>query len=511
MARIGHIETLQPDVPTFDTWVDLQAGSSSNYGEHGDTGGEHTATGVWAYQRTTVGSVDTRCILRDAATGAYIAHSGNVVVNSATGAWYYYPLSGTFTQTNVAWFIYADASAQLGIAKRTTAVSGDIKKHNYNSNMLYDTPTLGLGGWGNNIHNLFSYYEYDLVNTNSPATGAPAITGTTTVGETLSVNVGGISDPDGVASYAYQWNRNGSAISGQTGATYLLITADIGTQITVSVVVTDNTGNVEAPLVSAPTTTILAAGITTSETVGPKSGYDYVELTSVSTNAAQTTPALQVGYQIYGDTLGGTITLNADGTMSDSAVVEVHDSTVWIFPQFAQIVPDISTQLGSISSSSQLNDITPVVEPNIITQLGSISGTSQVHDITSVVEPDPEVVAPLGVISGSSQVNSIETIVEFEEVVANLGQISQPQTLHSILTSNAAIMITNTTPVRMGESFTITVSGADLTTYSNLSLVLSALDCGVASGITATTATFTAPSQGLKPGINHNLVLSLAA
>ena len=75
--------------------------------------------------------------------------------------------------------------------------------------------------------------------TNNPATGAPTITGTARVGETLTAVTTGIMDADGLTSptYAYQWIRvNGSVdadISGATSSTYTLVVADEGTTIKV--------------------------------------------------------------------------------------------------------------------------------------------------------------------------------------------------------------------------------------------------------------------------------------
>ena len=42
---------------------------------------------------------------------------------------------------------------------------------------------------------------------NNPATGAPAISGTAQVGETLTADTSGIEDEDGVdnVSFSYQW------------------------------------------------------------------------------------------------------------------------------------------------------------------------------------------------------------------------------------------------------------------------------------------------------------------
>lgn len=62
---------------------------------------------------------------------------------------------------------------------------------------------------------------------------APAITGTATVGETLSLSNGTWSNtPD---AYAYIWKRDGVVISGAAAATYVLVEADEGAVITASV------------------------------------------------------------------------------------------------------------------------------------------------------------------------------------------------------------------------------------------------------------------------------------
>ena len=60
----------------------------------------------------------------------------------------------------------------------------------------------------------------------------PKITGTTKVGSTLGVSRG--SWTSGV-TFSYQWYRSGKAISGATGSTYLLTTADKGKTLTVKV------------------------------------------------------------------------------------------------------------------------------------------------------------------------------------------------------------------------------------------------------------------------------------
>ena len=87
---------------------------------------------------------------------------------------------------------------------------------------------------------------------NTPATGAPAISGTAQVGETLTAGTGGISDENGLedASFSYQWVRSDGAsdanISGATGATYTVHNDDAGKSVRVRVSFTDDDGNAES-------------------------------------------------------------------------------------------------------------------------------------------------------------------------------------------------------------------------------------------------------------------------
>ena len=86
---------------------------------------------------------------------------------------------------------------------------------------------------------------------NSAATGAPTISGTAQVGETLTAHTSGIADADGLTNpgFTYQWIRNdGTAdedIAEATRDTYTLVADDEGKTITVRVSFTDDAGNEE--------------------------------------------------------------------------------------------------------------------------------------------------------------------------------------------------------------------------------------------------------------------------
>ena len=105
--------------------------------------------------------------------------------------------------------------------------------------------------------------------TDSPATGEPTISGTAQVGQTLSVNITGIADADGLttSTYSYQWLSDDAEIGGATGSTYTLVAADEGRTIKVRVIVTDDLGN-ETTLTSAATEAVAAAPPTDSPATG---------------------------------------------------------------------------------------------------------------------------------------------------------------------------------------------------------------------------------------------------
>ena len=108
--------------------------------------------------------------------------------------------------------------------------------------------------------------------TNTPATGAPTITGTAQVGETLAVDLTGIEDADGLTSptYTYQWiqvDGTEADIAAANSSTYTLVDADLGTTLKVRVSFDDDGGNTET-LTSAATATVTpAAGAPGSPTI----------------------------------------------------------------------------------------------------------------------------------------------------------------------------------------------------------------------------------------------------
>ena len=95
---------------------------------------------------------------------------------------------------------------------------------------------------------------------NTPATGAPTISGTAQVGETLTADTTGIDDADGLdnVSYSYQWVASDTDILDATNSTYVLAEGDDGKAIKVKVTFEDDAGNGET-LTSAATAAVAPA------------------------------------------------------------------------------------------------------------------------------------------------------------------------------------------------------------------------------------------------------------
>ncbi|MCL2652240.1 MAG: S-layer homology domain-containing protein, partial [Propionibacteriaceae bacterium] len=153
----------------------------------------------------------------------------------------------------------------------------------------------------------------------------PTISGSTTVGSTLTVNIGTWMPSDTVKTI--QWNRNGTAIGGATGTTYIVAAADLGTSITVSVTgtragyspVTKTSSPVAisaAPFVTSPIPTIsgnTTVGSTLTATPGtwnPSATFTY----QWYRGGAAIVGATAVTYALTGADFGQTMTVSVTGT-----------------------------------------------------------------------------------------------------------------------------------------------------------------------------------------------------
>ena len=86
----------------------------------------------------------------------------------------------------------------------------------------------------------------DEPNENQAATGLPRIIGSARVGETLSVDLSGIEDENGLpTTFRYQWKKNTESIPGARGPTFTVTADEVTAKLRVTVSFTDGDGNAE--------------------------------------------------------------------------------------------------------------------------------------------------------------------------------------------------------------------------------------------------------------------------
>ena len=196
---------------------------------------------------------------------------------------------------------------------------------------------------------------------NTPATGAPTISGTAQVGETLTADTSAIADEDGLenATFSYQWvrvdGRTETDISNAMAPAYHPTTDDVGKTIKVNVSFTDDAGHSEGPLGSAVTDVV------------EDSDRVQVLWTATMTTAAETGDPAKIG---YGD----------PSTYPESSLVPstfVVGSTTYTFREVAvdsaDLVVHISPQLSAtdvanwrfLAGATEFMPGTPVNEPDL--------------------------------------------------------------------------------------------------------------------------------------------------
>ena len=144
----------------------------------------------------------------------------------------------------------ADSANSMGL--NVTADKGEDSE-GLSDWSIGDSRHVSTGTWGSTSSDVFMVRVYGaaLSATNSPATGAPAISGTARVGQELTANTSGIMDADGLTNpgYAYQWIRVDSSNSptniGNDSSSYIIVAADLGSRIRVEVTFTDDANNSE--------------------------------------------------------------------------------------------------------------------------------------------------------------------------------------------------------------------------------------------------------------------------
>ena len=275
------------------------------------------------------------------------------------------------------------------------------------------------------------------------STGAPTITGTAQVGETLTAVTTGITDADGLTSptYTYQWIQvNGTAadIVDENSSTYTLVDADLGKAIKVKVSFTDDANNAE-------TRTSAATATVTADTTTSVSGV-------LVSNVGQTSDNLQgftdndfaQSFTTGTDPTGYTLTsielkLGLLGATGDTPTVKLYSGSA--------IGTEVSTFTGAASGASNGNNtFTPSSTVNLgmsTTYWVVAEGTSGVSWINTSSTSEDATPAAGWLIGDRFETRPASSTGSFTEQSATSLQIRVNGTLGSTTTTNAAPTVAN--------------------------------------------------------------------
>ena len=236
--------------------------------------------------------------------------------------------------------------------------------------------------------------------TNTAPTGAPTITGTAQVGETLTAVTTGIMDADGLTSptYTYQWIRvdgtDEADIASANSSTYTLVDADLGMTLKVRVTFADDLGHTET-LTSAATATVGAVA------TGPP---------TVTDVAVTSTPASGTTYYLAGEVIEFTVTFSAPVTVTatpkfafrlgaatrQAAYASGSDSAALVFAR--------TVQAGEVDRNGiSWNALALALDGGTITQTGATTAASLTHAEQAPLEGHRVDAAPPMQVSASVQ------------------------------------------------------------------------------------------------------------
>ncbi len=194
-------------------------------------------------------------------------------------------------------------------------------------------------------------------------TAPPVISGSPQQGQTVACSNGNwLNSP---TSYSYGWQRNGSAISGSTGSTYKLTSADVDAAVTCTVVAHNAAGD-SAPATSVPIVAVgLPVGLVPVETAPPliSGSPEQGQTVSCSNGAWQNNPtSYSYTWQRDGSTIGGAAgpryaLTQADVTQAITCTVLAHNAAGDSAPAISvPIVP-----LALVKSAVPVETAPPVI------------------------------------------------------------------------------------------------------------------------------------------------------
>ena len=288
-GTVADVDGMPADSSFAWQWIRVDGSSESNIS--GATAGTYTLAAADQGKKLKVklsftdsdGTAESRTSAATATVGANARPTGaaKTVSTSEDTAYTFAAADFGFTDTDSGDTLHsvkitappAAGKGALALDGTAVAANGTVTKAELDDGDLVYTPPANAHG---DPYTTFTFkvsdgtdesassytITIDVTAVNDAATGQPAISGTTRVGQTLSAAKGTVADVDGMpadSSFAWQWIRvDGSSesnISGATAGTYTLAAADQGKKLKVKLSFTDSDGTAESRT-SAATATV---------------------------------------------------------------------------------------------------------------------------------------------------------------------------------------------------------------------------------------------------------------
>lgn len=275
------------------------------------TGASLTSVGVTVvYEQAVAGTAPANtvqpAITGTAIVGNALSVSNGIWTDDGTGAFTY-----QWQRDNTGGGVFSNISSAT--SNTYTLVAGDA---NCNIQCVV-TDTDGVGSTGVNSTSVGPVTTTPFPPAN---TVAPVISGTPTVGSTLSCTTGTWTD-DGSPTFTYQWqsadfSNTFTDISGATSSSYTLTSAEDGLPVQCLVTDTDSRGSTEVPSSNSPSVTFAAAANTVAPTISGTPSVGSTVSVSVGTWTPATAGAVSYTYQWQDSPNGTTGWANITGAVN---------------------------------------------------------------------------------------------------------------------------------------------------------------------------------------------------
>ena len=257
------------------------------------------------------------------------------------------------------------------------------------------TVEVGFTDDDGNTERFTSLATETVTNVNDVPTGALTFSGTLADGAVLTAVTSTIADEDGLGTFSYQWQADGSDIDGATSETFVIGRDLIGSVVSVNVSYTDQQ-NTEESLSSADSTAILgtSSSYVVNGSVVDKGSNNYTVVLSINSDNAETIESI-FGYSLKFDIEGAS-------SSPDPAVTQVRefgdkravaldlfeggDLVDYYVQQFTASIGGDPLTSGNPWSISGAGALALVTSLDSYTEMGALSGVELTKFIGSTAE-----------------------------------------------------------------------------------------------------------------------------